>query len=223
MPLQRLLGNERIRADGAGVNLVRHQVSKFHHVDVAHDNFLVEGFARASVNQLCLAVLRQFGVFEIAANVFFLDAVENRRRKFQAEQSRRPTQVRFQHLADVHARRHAQRVQDNVHRSAVREERHIFFRHDLGHNALVAVASRHFVADRQFALGRDINFDRLDHAAIDFLAGFRAFEFFVVLHLQIVELLFESADDFVDLVANRRRIDFDAIIDLRQFARAASW
>ena len=43
-------------------------------------------------------------------------------------------------------------------------------------------------------------------------AGFGAFEFFVVLHLEIVELLLKVADDLVDLVANRGRIDFDAII-----------
>ena len=48
---QRLLGDERIRPDGAGVNLVRDQMAELHHVDVADDNFLVELLAGASVNQ----------------------------------------------------------------------------------------------------------------------------------------------------------------------------
>ena len=120
---------------------------------------------------------------------------------------------------DVHARRHAQRVEHDVHRGAVRQERHVFLGHDLGHDALVAVAAGHFVADRQFALGGDIDFDRLDDAAVHFLAGFGAFEFLVVLHLEIVEFLFEAADDLVDLVADRRGINLDAIIDLRQLAQ----
>ena len=164
-------------------------------------------------------MLGQFGLLEIGADVLFLDAVENRRGELQAQQLGGPAQVRFQHLADVHARRHAQRIQHDVHRRAVGQERHVLFRHDLGHDALVAVAAGHFVADGQFALGGDINLDRLDDAAVDSFAGFGAFDFLVVLHLQVVELLFEAADDFVDLVANGRGIDFDAIIDLRQLAQ----
>ena len=46
-----------------------------------------------------------------------------------------------------------------------------------------------------------------------------AFDFLVILHLQIVEFLFEAADDFVDLVADGRWIDLDAVIDGRQFAQ----
>ena len=48
---QRLLGDERVRADGAGVNLVRDQMAELHHVDVADDDFLVERLAGAAVNQ----------------------------------------------------------------------------------------------------------------------------------------------------------------------------
>ena len=68
---------------------------------------------------------------------------------------------------------------------------------DLGHHALVAVASGHFVADGEFAFGGDIDFDGLDDAAIDAFAGLGAFDFFVILHLQVVEFLFEAADDLV--------------------------
>ncbi len=143
-----------------------------------------------------LGVFGQSGLLQIAANFLFLDAVENRRGEFQAEQFRRPAQVRFQNLADVHARRHAQRIQNDFHRRSVREERHVFFLHDARDNAFVAVTSGHFVADGQFALRRDINFHRFDDAGFRAVAGFGAFHFLVVLHLQIVELLFELADDF---------------------------
>jgi hypothetical protein len=79
----------------------------------------------------------------------------------------------------------------DVHRRAVAQERHVLFGHDLGDDALVAVASGHFVADGQLALGGDVNLDRLDDAGSTSVAGLGAFDFLVVLHLQIVELLFE--------------------------------
>ncbi len=62
----------------------------------------------------------------------------------------------LQHLADVHAGRHAQRVQHDVQRGAVRQERHILHGQDAGNDALVAVAAGHFVADLNLALLRDI-------------------------------------------------------------------
>ena len=43
---QRLLRDERVRPDRAGVNLVRHQMAQLHHVDVADDNFLIERLRR---------------------------------------------------------------------------------------------------------------------------------------------------------------------------------
>ena len=82
--------------------------------------------------------------------------------------------MRFQHLTDVHARRHAQRIQHDVHRRSVREERHVFFRHDLGDDTFVTVASGHLVTDRQLALRGDVNFDRLDDAGIDVFAALDA-------------------------------------------------
>ena len=42
---------------------------------------------------------------------------------------------------------------------------------------------------------------------------------FVVLHLDVIELFFELPDDFRDLVANRRRINFDAVINRREFSQ----
>ena len=42
---ERLLGDQRVRPDGAGVDLVRDQVAELHHVNVADDDFLVERLA----------------------------------------------------------------------------------------------------------------------------------------------------------------------------------
>src|SRR6185312_15897572 len=216
---QRLLRDERVRPDRARVNLVRHQMAQLHHVDVANDDFLVEAFARASVDQVRLAVVRQIRLVEVTAHFLFLDAVEDRRRELHAEQLRRPAEVRFQHLSDVHARGHAQRIQNDINRSSVREKRHVFLGDDLGDDTLVTMASGHFVTDGQFALGSDVNFHRLHDAAVHAFPSLGAFHFLVVLHLQVVEFLLKAADDFIDLVADRRRIDFDAVIDRREFAQ----
>ena len=91
-------------------------------------------------------------VVQILADFLFRDAVEHRRRDLEAERLGRPAQVRFEHLTDVHAGRHAQRIQHDVHRRSVRQERHVFFRHDPRDDALVAVAARHLVTDGQLAL-----------------------------------------------------------------------
>jgi hypothetical protein len=72
--------------------------------------------------------------------------------------------VRLEDLADIHPRRHAQRVQHEVHRGPVREERHVLHRHDLGDDALVAVTAGHLVARLKLALHGDEDLDHLHHA-----------------------------------------------------------
>jgi hypothetical protein len=60
--------------------------------------------------------------------------------------------VGFQYLSQVHSGRYADRIQDNIYRSAVGQERHIGCRGDYRNNALVAVASGQFIADRNRSL-----------------------------------------------------------------------
>jgi len=72
--------------------------------------------------------------------------------------------VGLQNLPDVHARRHAQRVQHDVDRGAVRHVRHVLDRNDGGDHALVAVPSRHLVARLNAALDREVHLHHLEHA-----------------------------------------------------------
>ena len=180
---------------------------ELHHVNVAHDNFLVERLARAPVVQNRLRIVRQLRLLEVIADFLFLDAIKHRRRNPDAEQLASPAQMRLEHLPDIHARRHAQRVQDNVHGSSIGQVRHVFLGDDLCHHAFVTVTTCHLVADRQFALGRDVDLHRFDDSRIHVFAGFHAPQFLVVRDLEIVEFLFESADDFVDFVPDRRGVD----------------
>src|SRR6202142_69416 len=76
---ERLLGDERIRADGACVNFVVNQVRELEHVDIADRDVLRELVARHAVVERDLSAFRQFGELQQVANVAFAGAVENRR------------------------------------------------------------------------------------------------------------------------------------------------
>jgi hypothetical protein len=87
-----------------------------------------------------------------------------------AQALRRPAQMDLEHLADVHAARHAQRVQHDVDGLAVGHVRHVLDRHDGGHHALVAVAAGHLVARLDAALHRQVHLDHLQHAGGEVVA-----------------------------------------------------
>jgi UDP-N-acetylglucosamine enolpyruvyl transferase len=108
-------------------------------------NLLVEGVTSAPIEELNLAVFGQLRLFEIVADVLLFDAVKHRRRELEPEQPSRPAQVRLEHLPDVHARGHTQRVEHDVHRRTIRQEGHVFLRDNLGDHALIAVAAGHLV------------------------------------------------------------------------------
>jgi hypothetical protein len=98
-----------------------------------------------------------------------------------AEAGAGPAQVGFEDLADVHARRHAQRVQNDVHVRTVGEERHVLDRQDARDDALVAVTAGHLVARLELALHRHEDLDHLHHARGQFVAA-----------LQLVDLVLEA-------------------------------
>ena len=90
-------------------------------------------------------------------------AVKDRRNRPEAHAPRRPAEVRLQHLTDVHAAGHADRVEDDVHGCAIFEVRHVLCRQDSGDHPFVPVPPRHLVALRDLAAlsNRDAD-DRLD-------------------------------------------------------------
>lgn len=70
----------------------------------------------------------------------------------------------LQDLADVHTRRHTQRVEHDVDRRAVLKERHVLDGQDLGDDALVAVPARELVTVLDLALLGHVHPDQLVHA-----------------------------------------------------------
>ena len=100
--------------------------------------------------------------------------------------------MHFQHLADVHPRRNAQRVEHDVDRLAVRHVRHVFDRNDARDDALVPVAARHLVARLQAALDGDIDLDHLLHARRQFVALCEFLALFVEGDVEVLARLLQA-------------------------------
>src|SRR2546430_1079333 len=124
-----------------------------------------------------------------------------------------PSQVRLQNLADVHTRRNAQRIENDLDRGAVRHVGHVLLRHDARDDALVAVAAGHLVADGELALHGDVGLDQLDAPGGQFVALFE-------LVLALLGDLAEHVDlprghllDFFDLLDEQRVlfVEFQAL------------
>src|SRR5437763_6761694 len=161
---QRLLGDEGVRSDRTGVNLVVDQMRKLEHVDVTHPHLLLEDLAGHTVEQRRLAGRRQLGLLEQVLDVGLAGAVEHRRRELEAENLAGPPEVGLQDLADVHTAGNAQRIQHDLDGRAVRHVGQILLRQDAGDDALVTVAAGHLVAHLQLALHGDVDLDQLDDA-----------------------------------------------------------
>ena len=74
---------------------------------------------------------------------------------------RNPSEVSLEHLAEVHATGDTERVEDDVDRGSVGEERHVLDRQDLRDDALVAVTTGELVARGDLALLGDVHHDAL--------------------------------------------------------------
>ena len=63
----------------------------------------------------------------------------------------------LQDLTDVHTRRHTQRIQYDIQRTAIWQERHIFNRKDTGNHTLVTMTTGHLVTYRDLSLLCNVN------------------------------------------------------------------
>ncbi len=216
---QRLLSYQRIGSHSTSMNLISHQVVQFHHIDVTNDHFLIELLTGSTINQMSLSMLRQTCLVQEGTNLFFGNTVKNRSLKMQPQFFGSPTQVSLQYLPHIHSRRHAQRIQNDIHRLTIGEEGHILLRHDFGHHTFITVTTGHLITNRELALGGDVNFDGFYDTRIHILSGLNLPKFIFILRANFFELLVEPAHDFVNLVADRRRIDLNQIMNRRQFTQ----
>ena len=96
-----------------------------------------------------------------------------------------------------------ERVQHQIDRRAVVEERHVLDRHDARHDALVAVAAGHLVAGLQLALHRDEDLDHLHHAGRQLVAALQLLDLAVEPRLQPADRGVELALQRLDLRHHR--------------------
>ena len=94
-------------------------------------------------------------------DIILVRAVEYRRSDIESQRFGRQGQMDLQYLTDIHTRRHAQRIQYDIQRPSVRQERHILHRQYTGNNTLITVASRHLISNGDLSLLRDIDAHRL--------------------------------------------------------------
>ena len=146
------------------MHLVVHHVAQLDHVDHADRGGLVEALARLSVVEVGHAEARHVGLLGVAADLVEAGPVENRRGELHAQLLAGPSEDRLVNLAEVHPRRHAQRVEHDVDRGSVLEERHVLLADDPGHDALVSVATGHLVPHLQLALVGDEDLGQLHDA-----------------------------------------------------------
>src|SRR5262249_518888 len=229
---ERLLGDEAVRANRAGMDLVVHEVMELQHINVAYRHLALERLAGAPVMQGYLPRGIKISGCEQRRHVALMRAIEHRGRHrnagtqivahldqmivferidrlvvaidlleqvlerlylmrrvvgvegfadLAAQAPARPAEMRLQDLPNIHAARHAKRVQHDVDRRAVVEIRHVLDRHDLANHALVAMTAGHLIARLDLALHRDEHLDHLHHARRQLVAA-----------LQLVDLVDEA-------------------------------
>ena len=108
-------------------------------------------------------------------------------RRSDGRARRRPTQMRLQDLADIHARRHAQRVQHDIDLTCRLPGTACLPRDDLGDHALVAMPAGHLVAGLQLALHRDEDLDHLHHARRQLVAALKLLDLVLEPGLQRID------------------------------------
>ena len=135
---------------------------------------MFERFARSAVVKLNFTVNFAVGVHEVIffekfSYIGFGRAVEYGGGYLPAELFTYERKVYFEYLTYVHTRGNAEGVKNDLQRSAVRKEGHIRLGQNSRNNALVAVTTRHLVADGNFSLLRDVNSVKFAYAGRKFV------------------------------------------------------
>src|SRR5271157_4488429 len=141
---------------------------------------------------------------EFPAHVFRLRVLLQQLANLLSQCITSPPEVGLKDLAHVHTTRHTQRIQNDLHRRAVFEVRHVLFRQDARDNALVSVAPGHLVAHAQLAFHGDVNLHQLDHARRKFIALLQLLDFLADDLAQNINLARGHLLDFVDLFVDAR-------------------
>ena len=100
--------------------------------------------------------------------------------------------MHFQNLADIHPRRHAQRIEHHIDRTAIGHIGHILDWHDMRNNAFIAMASSHLVTGLQTAFNGHIHFDHFLHARRQFVTLRQLLAFFLKSDIEVLACLLQA-------------------------------
>jgi hypothetical protein len=112
--------------------------------------------------------------------------------------------VRLEDLADVHARGHAERVENDLDRACRPAGTAYPLRHDARDDALVAVASRPSCRRPKLALHGDVDLHHLDHARRQLVALLQLGDLLVGDLFEHLDLPDRHLLDLVDLLVQAR-------------------
>src|ERR1035437_5839328 len=109
-----------------------------------------------------------------------------------------PAKYSFVNLSKVHTGRYTQRIQNNVNRSSVFEEWHVFFTHNPCNDTLITMSSGHLITDSNLTFFSDVNFSHLNNTIWKLISN-SCNEFYAVVFTEdFFELDVVVVDDFVD-------------------------
>ena len=137
-------------------------MTKLEEVSDTHGGGLVKLLTCLTVIEVCRAEVRQTCLVSPLREVLKMSTVEDRRSKLDAELATSSTEDGLENLTEVHSRRHTQRVQHQVYRTSVLEERHILHAYNLRNDTLVTVTTGELVTDTDLTLLGDVNLGHLE-------------------------------------------------------------
>src|SRR5579859_5852284 len=152
------------------MHFVFHEVRQFQHIGIANGNGMIKWLARSSIVELYFPALWQASAAQHLFDIFFGRSIKDRGGDLKAKHIGCPAQMRLHDLSDIHAVRHAQRIQDDIHWRSIRQEWHIFNWQHARDNAFVSVSSGHLVARANLTFLRDADAHQLVHARRQFIA-----------------------------------------------------
>ncbi len=182
------------------MDLVVDQVRQLEHVDVADAHLLLERLTCHTVEECGLAGGRQVTLRQERLQVDLLATIKDGGRELDPQRLTSPSKVGLENLPDVHATRHAQRVEHDLDGCPVRQVRHVFFGQDARDHTLVPVTARHLVANLKLALHGHIDLDQLDHARGQLVALLQKLNTLLVDPVNDLDMRVRLAVDLLDPV-----------------------
>ena len=116
-------------------------------IHIADSDRVVKQFTGAPIAQPGFAISGQSGLLKTIGDVLFVRTVKNRGHDLPTQLCGSAAQMHFKHLSNVHTGRNAQRVEQDVERTPIRQIGHILLRQYARDNTFIAVAARHLISN----------------------------------------------------------------------------